>query len=430
MSGARVLVVGSGAREHALCWRLASEPGMERVIAAPGNALMAEVADVHASARLDDHAAIVSLALSARVDLVVVGPEGPLVDGLADRLGAAGVACFGPAAAAARLEGSKAFAREICEAARVPMAEGRAFASVAAALGYAHEVALPLVVKADGLAGGKGVVVCSDWATLERALRDALEHGRFGRAGQTVVVERALAGVEASVIALCDGEAALLLPAARDHKRLGEGEMGPNTGGMGAYSPVAELGAAEMAGLAGSVFEPVLREMAARGTPFRGALFAGLMLTADGPRVLEFNVRFGDPETQAILPRLAVPLLPLLLDCATGTLGERGAFATIGGAAVALTLAAAGYPEAPRAGDPIVGIEAARAAGALVFGAGLRRERDYGLVTAGGRVLTVVGRGEDVAAAADSAYSAAEMVQFTGRVVRRDIGRTTSEAAA
>jgi phosphoribosylamine--glycine ligase len=438
MRALRILVVGSGAREHAICWRLATEPGVERVIVAPGNVLMEDVADVKHEVGLSDHRAIVALALAARTDFVVVGPEGPLVEGLGDRLADAGIACFGPDAAAARLEGSKAFAREICAAAGVHMAEGRAFDAVAPALEYADVLGTPLVVKADGLAAGKGVVICETSAEVEHALREALEHGRFGRSGQRVVIERALSGSEASVIALCDGTDALLLPAARDHKRLGDGDSGPNTGGMGAYSPVDGLDEAALAKLGEKLIRPVLAEMAARVTPFRGALYAGLMLTDDGPRLLEFNVRFGDPEAQAILPRLAVRLAPLLLGAAQGRLAAAAAEAGIEGglvpataqASVAVTLAAEGYPETPRAGDPIEGIDAARAAGALVFGAGLRRENHDGLVTAGGRVASVVGRGSDLRSAADAAYAAAELITYAGRAMRRDIGRLHEAVAA
>ncbi|HYI22387.1 MAG TPA: phosphoribosylamine--glycine ligase [Candidatus Limnocylindrales bacterium] len=426
----RILVVGGGAREHALCWRLSGEPGVERVIVVPGNPLMADVAEVRADLSLADHEAISALAIAERVDLVVIGPEAPLVAGLADTLRAAGIACFGPSAAAARLEGSKAFAREICRAANVSMADGRSFTNVGAAISFADVLEGPVVVKADGLAAGKGVTVCQSPDEATEAITDALEGGRFGDAGRVVIVERFLPGVEASVIAMCDGERAVLLPAARDHKRLGEEDTGPNTGGMGAYSPVAELDAAGMAELRRTVFEPVLAEMATRGTPFRGALFCGLMLTADGPRVLEFNVRFGDPETQAILPRLATPLAPLLLAAARGRLDAQVPLPTTDEAAVGVTLAAAGYPDAPRSGDTISGLAEACVAGALVFGAGVAAYERGGLVTAGGRVLTVVGRGRDVSEAASAAYAAVATIEFEGKVVRRDIGRGAAAVSA
>ncbi|MEX2546718.1 MAG: phosphoribosylamine--glycine ligase [Chloroflexota bacterium] len=428
----RVLVVGSGAREHALCWRLVSEGA--HVIAAPGNPLMRDVAEVRAEVALGDLAAIVALALAERVDLVVVGPEAPLVAGLVDRLSAAGIPSFGPTAAAARIEASKSYAREICGAAGVPMAQGSAFESVAPAVDYAERLGAPVMVKADGLAAGKGVVICANIREAELTIRDQIEGGRFGAGGRRVVVEQWLAGVEASVIAICDGRDAVILPAARDHKRLGDGDSGPNTGGMGAYSPIPELDDAAMLRLREEIFLPVLREMERSGTPFRGALFAGLMLTAYGPRVLEFNARLGDPETQAILPRLAEPLTPLLVASAAASLAEHAAegpiLATTSDAAVALTLAAAGYPDDPRPNDPIKGIDEARAQEALVFGAGVRMNEDGVPVTAGGRVLTIVGRGSDLASAADVAYEAADRIGFRGKQTRRDIGRALVGATA
>ncbi|HLB44958.1 MAG TPA: phosphoribosylamine--glycine ligase [Candidatus Limnocylindrales bacterium] len=438
MSGLRVLVVGGGAREHALAWRLSGEAAVERVMVAPGNPLMSDVADVRPDVDAADHEALIRLCRAARVDLVVVGPEAPLVDGIVDALTEAEVPCFGPTAAAARLEGSKAFAREVCRAAGVPMAQGRAFVDARAAIEYAETLGLPVVVKADGLAAGKGVSICATLAEAERVIRESLEGSRFGRAGQTVVVERWLAGREASVIAICDGATAVILPAARDHKRLREGEQGPNTGGMGAYSPIDELDDTRLADLAGRLFVPVLAAMAARGTPYRGALFAGLMLSAEGPRLLEFNARFGDPETQAILPRLAVPLAPLLVAAVEGRLAAAalelgiagGLIPTLADAAVAITLATEGYPAGPRTGDAISGIAEATASGALVFGAGVGRDDGEGLVTAGGRVVTVVGRGADLAGAAEAAYEAAGRIDFSGRVMRRDIGGSLAEVAA
>ena len=418
----RVLVVGSGGREHALCWRLATEGGVERVIVAPGNPLMSDVAEVRPAVTLADHAAIVELARSELVELVVVGPEGPLVAGLADDLTAAGIACFGPSAAAAALEGSKAYCREVAAAAGVAMAEGEAFDAVQPALAHACALGAPLVVKADGLAAGKGVTVCDSLGEAEAHVRAVIEDGRFGAANRRVVVERRLEGREASVIALCDGERALALPAARDHKRLTDGDEGPNTGGMGAYSPVEELDAEAVARIVATVHTPVLAEMARRGTPFRGALYAGLMLTADGPRLLEFNARLGDPEAQAILPRLASPLAPLLAGAANGDLGEE--LAIVPAATVAVTLAAAGYPDQPRSGDLIGGIEAAQAAGAVVFGAGVARDLDGRLVTAGGRVMTVVTSADNLEQAAAAASAAADMIVFDGRQRRHDIGRT------
>ena len=430
MSGLRVLVVGAGARQHALCWKLAAEPGVEHVIAAPGNPLMSDVADLRADVAGDDLDAIVALALAERVDLVVVGPEDPLVAGLADLLAVAGVACFGPSAAAAHLEGSKAFAREVCDAAGIAMAKGRAFQDAGSATAFAASLGGRVVVKADGLAEGKGVAMCADLPAAQAAIREALVEGRFGDAGRRVVVEEWLEGSEASVFALCDGERYALLPAARDHKRLGEGDTGPNTGGMGAYSPVAGLDEAALAATGESVVAPLLAEMARRGTPFRGALFCGLMLTADGPRVLEFNVRLGDPETQAIVPRTGVPLGELMLECTKGRLSVGGVLPELPEAAVALFMVADGYPGTGRRGDRIAGIATARQAGALVFGAGVAHDADGEMVTARGRVLTVVGRGATVSDAAQAAYAAAEHITFAGKRLRRDIGRPAALVTA
>jgi phosphoribosylamine--glycine ligase len=429
----KILVVGAGAREHAICWRLARE-GVT-VVVAPGNPLMTDVADVRANVALADHEGLVALARKQKVDLVVVGPESPLVAGLVDRLTTAGIPVFGPSAAAARLEASKSFARDVCVAAAVPMAAGLAFDHVQPALEYAELMggSAGVVVKADGLAAGKGVAVCDSFDEAERAVRDALELDRFGASGRRVVIEERLDGVEASVIAICDGRDAVLLPAARDHKRLLDGDLGPNTGGMGAYSPVAELTDVDLLRLRTDLFRSVLAEMSGRGITFRGALFAGLMLTADGPRVLEFNVRLGDPEAQVMLPRLQDELAPLLAAAATGSLNDAEPppiLRTGPDVAVGLTLAADGYPDAPRAGDHVSGIAEAREGGALVLGAGVRTDPGKGMVTAGGRVLTVVGSGPDVEAAAEAAYEAAGRITFAGRQMRTDIGRSLVGVAA
>ncbi|CAN5286062.1 phosphoribosylamine--glycine ligase [soil metagenome] len=431
MTPQHILVVGSGAREHAICWRLAREAGVVIVTCAPGNVLMKDVAETRPDVRATDLDALVSLARELRADLVVIGPEAPLVAGLADRLFESGIRCFGPTASAAALEGSKAFCREVCRAAGVPMAAGRAFDSVPPAMDFAAALPEPLVVKADGLAGGKGVAICATLAEAEAAIRGAIDGGRFGNAGRRIVIEEYLEGREASAIAICDASTALLLPAARDHKRLGDGDSGPNTGGMGAYSPLEDIDAAALERIGRSIHQPVLAEMAARGVPFRGALFAGLMLTVDGPRVLEFNARFGDPETQALMPRLDAPLGLLMaaaaedrLAVAAASLGVIGTLLPVqAGSTVAVTLAARGYPDAPASGDPIDGIEDARAAGALVFGGALQRTLDGRPTTAGGRVMTVVGSGTDVVRAAERAYAAAELVHFEGRHMRSDIGR-------
>jgi phosphoribosylamine---glycine ligase len=322
----RIAVLGGGAREHALAARFASERGVDAVHVAPGNVGMRDVATTHPEVLAARPERVVALAREARIDLVVVGPEAPLVDGLVDALTAAGITAFGPGASAAVLEGSKSACRTIASAAGVAMADGRAFdgsdgrsaEALAAARAYARELGGDVVVKADGLAGGKGVSVCRTIDEADAALEALLQRRALAAAGQRVIVERRLDGREASVIALCDGETALALLPARDHKRAGEGDTGPNTGGMGAYAPVPDLSFADVRALLRDVHLPVLREMARRGTPFRGALFAGLMLTADGPRLLEFNVRFGDPETQVVLPLLSGLLPRMCSRCGRG----------------------------------------------------------------------------------------------------------------
>jgi phosphoribosylamine--glycine ligase len=425
-----VLVVGSGGREHALAWRL-REDGVERVLACPGNPGMSDVAEPHPDVAANDTAGILALCAEEGVDLVVVGPEGPLVTGLVDALLAAGVAAFGPSAAAARIEGSKGFCRDVAAAAGVPMAEGATFDDPAAALAFAEEIGGPIVVKADGLASGKGVVICADIGEAATAIRGALVEKRFGTAGSRVVVERALEGTEASLIAICDSTTALALPVARDHKRIGDGDTGANTGGMGAYSPVEPIADEQIGGLLAAFHRPVLRELARRGSPFRGALYAGLMLTPNGPRLLEFNARFGDPEAQAILPRLGVPLGRLLLAAATdrlaptaASMGLRHATRVCAEPAACVVLAADGYPGTPRLGDRISGLEEARSTGALVFLAGVAADPDGsgGLVTSGGRVASIVGSGPDLDSAVRQAYDAADLVRFRGRQMRRDIG--------
>ncbi|HVM29729.1 MAG TPA: phosphoribosylamine--glycine ligase [Candidatus Limnocylindrales bacterium] len=435
-SPGRVLIVGSGGREHALAWRLAAEPGVEQVVVAPGNPLMEDVARTVPGIGPSDHRRILDICRSLNVALVVIGPEAPLVAGLADALGSAGITCLGPSAAAARLEGSKSFCREVADAAGVPMADGAAFDDPEAAFDYAARLGAPLVVKADGLAAGKGVSVCDSLADAQRAIADAMIGGRFGSAGRRVVVERRLEGREASVICLSDGTDALLLPVARDHKRLSEGDSGPNTGGMGACSPVGDLSATQVRDVVDRFHMPLLAEMRRRGAPFRGFLYAGLMLTVDGPRLLEVNVRLGDPEAQVVLPLIDVPLGTLMVAAAQGRLAQAAAQLGLGdalpssGCAVGVTLAAAGYPDGPRTGDRIDGIDAAQATGALVFGAGVERDAAGDLRTAGGRVLTVVGPGPDLAAARKTAYSAAEAVHFAGRQLRRDIGAAAARGLA
>jgi phosphoribosylamine--glycine ligase len=396
----KVLVLGSGGREHALAWSLARSPRLTELHAAPGNPGIAALANCH-PVHPEDSASVVALARELRIDLVVVGPEAPLVAGLADELRRSGIRVFGPGAAAAQIEGSKAFSKEVMDAAGVPTARTLAVAQ------------LPCVVKADGLAAGKGVWVCQTQVELDAGLRAA------EALGQPFHVEELLVGEEVSVFALCDGVTALPLPAAQDYKRIGDGDEGPNTGGMGSYSPVPRVSDEEVAAIVDSVHRPVLAELAARGAPFNGVLFAGLMLTADGPRVLEFNCRFGDPETQSILPRLEGDVLAALDAAASGEL-EGIALDASGQAAVTVVLAAPDYPERGDAGTPIDGIDDAEAAGAVVFHAGTALH-DGRLVTNGGRILNVTALGDSVADARRAAYDAAAQIHFSGVRFRRDI---------
>jgi phosphoribosylamine--glycine ligase len=404
-----VLLVGAGGREHALAWKISQSPRLAELHAAPGNPGIAAVGACH-PLRSDDPEALLGLCREAGIDLVVVGPEAPLVAGVADHLRHAGIAVFGPGGAAAQIEGSKSFAKDVMEAAGVPTAR---------ALGEAQA---PCVVKADGLAAGKGVFVCRTQEEVAAALN------RARGLGQPIVVEELLEGEEVSLFALCDGDGALPLAPAQDFKRLLDGDEGPNTGGMGSYSPVPALSPEEAAELVESVHRPVLRELAAHGTPFQGLLYAGLMLTEDGPRVLEFNCRFGDPETQAILPRLEGDLLEALAAAAEGTLAGVE-LAARPEAAVTVVLAANGYPDRPESGVPLGGIADAEATGALVFHAGTAL-RGGSLVSAGGRVLDVTGVGVSVGEARERAYRAVDQIEFAGVQYRRDVALRAVHATA
>ena len=396
----KVLLVGSGGREHALAWKLSQAPDLEELHAAPGNPGIAELGRCH-PVHAEDGEGLLDLAGSLGTDLVVVGPEAPLVAGVADDLRHAGVAVFGPGAGAARIEGSKSFAKEVMHAAGVPTAE---------ALSIARP---PCVIKADGLAAGKGVFVCHDQDELEAALRAA---NSFGGA---IVIEELLEGEEVSIFALCDGARALALPVAQDFKRASEGDTGPNTGGMGSYSPVPGFGPAEVEELLDAIHRPVLDELAARGAPFVGVLFAGLMVTEDGPRVLEFNCRFGDPETQSLLPRLEGDLLGALAAAAAGDLSDVN-LQVSDAAAVTVVLAAGGYPEQGDVGATITGIDEAEAAGVHVFHAGTALKGDR-LLTSGGRILNVTASGSTIADARERAYGACESIAFQGMRYRKDI---------
>jgi phosphoribosylamine--glycine ligase len=401
----RVLVVGSGGREHALAWKLAQSPSLTELHAAPGNPGIASVAECH-PIRADDAEGVLGLARSLEVDLVIVGPELPLVLGLADALRRFGFLVFGPSAAAARIEGSKSFAKEVMAAAGVPSAARLAIARP------------PCVVKADGLAAGKGVFVCRTQAEVDEAMR------ALSASGGDIVVEELLEGPEVSLFAVCDGRNVRPLVSARDFKRALDDDEGPNTGGMGAYAPVSAVPPEDAEELAATVQRPVLEELARRGAPFVGLLYAGLMLTAQGPRVLEFNCRFGDPETQAVLPLVEGDLLAALAAAAQGdvSLAELRAAA---GAAVTVVLAAERYPADGDRGSAISGVEAAEETGALVFHAGTAKHGDQ-LVTNGGRILAVTGLGASVEEARAAAYEAAGLISFPGVRYRRDIAASVA----
>jgi phosphoribosylamine--glycine ligase len=401
----KVLIVGSGGREHALAWKLAQSPALDELHAAPGNPGIAALGECH-PVRAEDGEGLLSLCRELAVDLVVVGPEAPLVVGLVDTLRRGGVAAFGPTRAAARIEGSKTFAKDVLEAAGVPTAKRLSVARP------------PCVVKADGLAAGKGVFVCHTQEELDAGLRAATA------LGGNLLIEELLEGEEVSLFAITDGARALPLAPAQDFKRLDDGDTGPNTGGMGSYSPVPGLGEPEIEELLETVHRPVLAELARRDAPFSGLLYAGLMLTEDGPRVLEFNCRFGDPETQSILPRLEGDLLPLLWGAATGDLGAEVALGE--GAAVTVVLAGGDYPERSDSGTPIEGVEDAEATGALVFHAGTAKHGGQ-LVTNGGRVLAVTASGGELSAARAKAYEAVGRISFAGMHFRRDIAHAAAE---
>ncbi len=417
----RVLVVGSGGREHALCWALSASPLLDELWCAPGNPGIAEVAE-NVPIAATDVSSIVAFAETNQVDLVVPGPEAPLVAGLADALDRVGIACCGPTAAAARLEGSKSFAKEVCEAAGIPTARWERFDDPAAAREFVQRRGAPIVVKADGLASGKGVVVAATEAEALDAIETMMRQRSFGNAGAAVVLEECLEGEEVSLFALCDGAHAVCLGVAQDYKRAGEGDTGPNTGGMGATSPPAAFPPALQDAAMERIIRPTLAEMARRGTPFRGILFAGLMLTADGPKLIEFNVRLGDPECQALLPRLTSDLLPALVAACEGELANFDLrwHAT---PAIAVVMAARGYPGPVTRGSEIRGLDrAAQVPGVLVFHAGTEWDADGRLLAAGGRVLTIVGTAGTLRSARDAAYAAVKSIDWPDGFYREDIG--------
>jgi phosphoribosylamine--glycine ligase len=424
----RVLLVGGGGREHALCWRLSQSTSVDRLYAAPGNAGIGEIATlVPVSAA--DVAGLVEFAERESIDLTVVGPEAPLVAGLVDEMEARGLPVFGPTREAARLEGSKVWARELCDRNGIPAPRSGAFDDVGAATSFLGELEPPYVVKADGIAAGKGVVIAEDEATARSSLEAALVQRVFGDAGQRVLVEEFVQGEEVSAMALTDGAHVLPLALARDYKRALDGDRGPNTGGMGGFSPVRMPAGTSEDAIGETILQPTVQALRAEGIRYRGVVFAGLMLATEGPKVLEFNCRFGDPETQVVLPRLVANLPELLLACVEGNLSHYRVSWT-DEACVGVVLASAGYPGPVQTGLPITGLEDAAALPAVqVFHAGTIA-RDGRVVTAGGRVLTVTALGRDHDEARSRAYEACSLINFDGMTYRRDIAAGAMQGAA
>jgi phosphoribosylamine---glycine ligase len=414
-----ILLLGSGGREHALAWKVAASPLVRRLVCAPGNAGIARECEL-ATLDIADHAAVIAFCQAQGIDLVVVGPEGPLCAGIVDDLGAAGIKAFGPSGAAAQLEGSKGFTKDLCRANAIPTAAYERFTAAAPAKRYVRSQGAPIVVKADGLAAGKGVVVAASIGEAEAAI-DMMFGGTLGSAGAEVVVEEFLQGEEASFFALCDGETAIPLAAAQDHKRAFDGDAGPNTGGMGAYSP-APVMTPEMSRRAmDEIVLPTVRAMKALGAPYKGVLYAGLMITAEGPKLIEYNVRFGDPECQVLMLRLMSDLLPALLACCDGML-KNFDLRWFPDAALTVVMAAKGYPGSYAKGSAIEGLEAAAAVeGVEIFHAGTRAEGDR-ILANGGRVLDVSALGKTVAQAQARAYAAVDRIRWTDGFCRRDIG--------
>jgi len=415
-----VLVVGSGGREHALAWKIAQSPLLSRLVCAPGNPGIAALAEVRATP-VTDVSGLVALAREIAADLVVIGPEAAVAAGVGDAMESAGIACFGPTAAAGRLESSKAFAKAFADRHGLPTARYRVSDAADPAKASLAEFQPPYVIKADGLAAGKGVVVAPDLAAAEFAIDEAFG-GRFGSAGGRVVIEEFLEGEIGSVFAMCDGQASRLFGSAQDAKRAFDGDQGPNTGGMGTYAPAPILTDATIEAVRTRLIEPAFAGIAAEGAPYRGVIFCEVMITKDGPKLVEFNARFGDPECQVLMLRLDGDLLPFLLAAATGHLADTPPPAWRAGAAVCVVLAAEGYPDAPKSGSVIRGAEADFGPDVVVFHAGTARRDDGALIAVGGRVLNVCARGRTVAEARDRAYAAIARIDWPNGFCRTDIG--------
>jgi phosphoribosylamine--glycine ligase len=414
-----VLLLGSGGREHALAWKIAQSPKLTKLFASPGNPGIAEHAEI-VEIKAGDHRGTIDFCLKNSIELVVIGPEAPLVDGLADNLRTMGFPVFGPGKEAAQLEGSKGFTKDLCAEAGIPTARYRRFTSAETAIPGLKDFGLPVVIKADGLAAGKGVVIAETKKDAEAAVEGMFD-GDFGKAGAEIVIEEFLEGEEASFFALVDGTTAVPFGTAQDHKRVGEGDTGLNTGGMGAYSPAPVLDAKLQKRVMDEIVKPTIETLAERGTPYSGVLYAGLMLTKDGPSLIEYNVRFGDPECQVLMMRLDSDLLELMAATAEGRLAEAGRPKFGSESAMTVVMAARGYPGTPEKGCAITGIDKADATGAKVFQAGTA-EKDGGLVADGGRVLNVTGTGKTLKDARDAAYAAIGKIGFSDGFFRSDIG--------
>jgi phosphoribosylamine--glycine ligase len=414
-----VLLIGSGGREHALAWKLAQSPKLGKLFAAPGNPGIAEHAEL-VSIDSRDHRGTIDFCLKNSIELIVIGPEAPLVDGLADNLRTMGFCVFGPNKVPAQLEGSKSYTKELCARYGIPTAGFAVASDRLAAEAALEDFSLPVVIKADGLAAGKGVIIAETPEQVQAAL-DTMFDGGFGAAGSSIVIEEFMAGEEASFFALTDGETVVPFGTAQDHKRLGDGDTGPNTGGMGAYSPAAILTPELERRVMEEIVEPTVRAMAERGSPYSGVLYAGLMLTAEGPKLVEYNARFGDPECQVLMMRLESDLLDLICAVAKGKLAESAPPSFSHEVALTIVMAANGYPDAPEKGGTVAGIAPAEANGAKIFQAGTAAVGGK-LVASGGRVLNVTALGRDVAEAQKAAYSAAAAVEFPTGFYRRDIG--------
>ena len=420
-----ILVIGSGGREHTLAWKLAQSPKQPKLYAVPGNPGMAEVAECVDGVSIEDNAALVALAKEKAIDLVVVGPEVPLTDGVVDAMNAAGIKAFGPTKAAAELEGSKSFSKDLMRKYGIPTAKYEVFTDAEAARAYVQKEGAPIVIKADGLAAGKGVIVAETLDAALDAVDAILSDKAFGQAGSRVVIEEFMAGEEASLLAFTDGKTIIPMISSQDHKRAYDGDKGPNTGGMGTYAPAPVMTADMVQQATEKVLNPVIAAMAKEGRPYKGCLYAGLMITEEGPKVVEFNARFGDPETQVVLPLLESDLVDIMLACADGTL-DTVDIQWSKGTAVCVVMASGGYPKAYQKGFAIDGLQKAKAAGTLVFHAGTA-EKDGKVVTAGGRVLGVVAKADTVKEAVAQAYKGVSAISFEGAFYRKDIAHRALE---